>query len=295
MRRIPSIRADRRAVDAPVLVPAVVLVVCLLLVAGLAVGDRISPDEDVGPGEAVTGDTVKVDYVGSYANGWVFDTSKYAVAADDDVPKSFEFTMKEEPEYQPMEFSIGEGKLMQMFETAVIGLAEGERTTVTIPAAEGPGEVPDDKLERHDKVQDIPLRQTMDLSQFEGHYGEEAKAGLVVTDPFYGWEVMVESYKPHVDEVKVKNLPVQGESYWAYGDQDQGSGWNVRVSTVGSQQATLEHRLSPSMANNVKGVDMDGESFYLHDVDAENIWFKYADEMVGQDLTFTITLKEFVH
>jgi len=294
MRSLPSIRADRKAVDAPILIPAVVLVVCFLIVAGIAVGDRISTEDDPGPRVAATGDTVKVDYVGSYANGWVFDTSLYEVAADERVPKSFEFQMKDEGQYEPMEFVIGEGRLLQKFETAVIGLAPGERTTVTIPAAEGYGEVPQDKLERHDKVHDVPLRQTMSLSQFEDHYGEEAKSGLVVSDPFYGWDVMVESFKPHVDEVMVKNLPVQGERYWAYGDRDQGSGWNLKVISVGSKTAALEHQLTPEMANSVKGVDKDGESFYLHEVDDGSVWFKYADERVGQDLTFSITLKQIV-
>ncbi|MEX2640025.1 MAG: FKBP-type peptidyl-prolyl cis-trans isomerase, partial [Balneolales bacterium] len=59
------------------------------------------------------GDTVKVHYTGKLADGSEFDSS-----ANKD----------------PMEFKIGEGKLIPGFEQAVVGMSVGEKNTFTIPS-----------------------------------------------------------------------------------------------------------------------------------------------------------------
>lgn len=76
---------------------------------------------------AKEGDTVKVDYTGTLDDGTVFDSS---------VDPSFGHV-------EPLEFTIGEGKVLPSFEQAVIGLSINESTTVHIPADEayGPLEV----------------------------------------------------------------------------------------------------------------------------------------------------------
>jgi len=68
--------------------------------------------------KAQNGNTVKVHYTGTLDNGTQFDSS---IGTD------------------PLEFEIGEGMLLPMFEEAVIGLAPGENINVKIPAAEGYG------------------------------------------------------------------------------------------------------------------------------------------------------------
>ena len=65
------------------------------------------------------GNTVRVHYTGTLDNGDVFDSS---------VGK------------KPLEFTIGKGQLIPGFENAVIGLSEGEKTEVHIPAKEAYGE-----------------------------------------------------------------------------------------------------------------------------------------------------------
>ena len=62
--------------------------------------------------KAKDGDTVKVHYTGTLENGEVFDTSQ---------------------EREPLEFQLGEGQLIPGFENAVIGMSEGDSTTVDIP------------------------------------------------------------------------------------------------------------------------------------------------------------------
>lgn len=66
-----------------------------------------------------TGDTVRVHYTGTLADGTQFDSSEGR---------------------EPLEFVIGEGQVIPGFDAAVAGLEPGGKTTVTIPAAEAYGE-----------------------------------------------------------------------------------------------------------------------------------------------------------
>lgn len=68
---------------------------------------------------ASKGNLVKVHYTGKLENGSVFSAS---------------------PEDNPLEFRIGEGRVIPGFESAVIGMAPGEMRTVTIPASQGYGQ-----------------------------------------------------------------------------------------------------------------------------------------------------------
>lgn len=71
---------------------------------------------------AKLGDTVRVHYRGSLADGSVFDSSEGS---------------------EPLEFTIGKRQVLAGFEQAVIGMREGDIRTVTIP--------PDRAYGPHDK------------------------------------------------------------------------------------------------------------------------------------------------
>jgi len=68
--------------------------------------------------QAKQGDCVKVHYRGSLDGGQVFDSSQ---------------------DREPLEFTIGEGRVIAGFEDAVIGMTTGEEKTVRIPCAEAYG------------------------------------------------------------------------------------------------------------------------------------------------------------
>ena len=70
-------------------------------------------------GKAKQGDKVKVHYTGTLEDGTVFDSSEGR---------------------EPLEFVIGGGQLLKMFEASVDGLDIGESVNVDIPAKEGYGE-----------------------------------------------------------------------------------------------------------------------------------------------------------
>jgi peptidylprolyl isomerase len=95
-----------------VLVNVIVLVLILLTGCG-------------GPAQAKTGDTVKVHYTGRLADGTEFDTSIGS---------------------EPLEFTLGQGKVIAGFEQAVIGMKVGETKTVTIPADQAYGPRRDDMI-----------------------------------------------------------------------------------------------------------------------------------------------------
>lgn len=78
------------------------------------------------------GDTVKVHYTGKISDGTVFDSSR---------------------EREPLEFTLGEGKLIPGFEKAVVGMDIGQTNTVTIPSEEAYGEKRQDMIVQVQKEQ----------------------------------------------------------------------------------------------------------------------------------------------
>lgn len=68
--------------------------------------------------KAAAGDTVRIHYTGTLTDGREFDSS----AGRD-----------------PLEFTIGERRILQTLEDAVVGMAVGETATVDIPASDAYG------------------------------------------------------------------------------------------------------------------------------------------------------------
>ncbi len=79
---------------------------------------------------ATKGNTVKVHYTGKLKDGTVFDSSLNR---------------------EPLEFTLGEGNMIQGFESAVNGMSVGEDKNVTIPCDEAYGQ------KREDMMIDVPM------------------------------------------------------------------------------------------------------------------------------------------
>lgn len=69
--------------------------------------------------EAKSGDTVKVHYTGTLADGTQFDSSRGQ---------------------EPLEFKLGQGQMISGFEEAVVGMSPGENKTVVIASEDAYGE-----------------------------------------------------------------------------------------------------------------------------------------------------------
>lgn len=99
--------------------------------------------------QAKVGDKVSVHYTGKLENGEMFDTSEGR---------------------SPLEFTIGQKQMIPGFEQAVIGLGEGGRKTVSIPAAEAYGEHRPELIEEVKKSELPPDLQSVEAGQqLEAH------------------------------------------------------------------------------------------------------------------------------
>ncbi len=88
------------------------------------------------------GDTVLFHYTGKLDDDTVFDTT-YEGECGDDECSSGECESDDcgcEHETGPMRIVIGEGEFFPAVEEALIGMAPGERKTVTVPAADAFGD-----------------------------------------------------------------------------------------------------------------------------------------------------------
>ena len=96
------------------------LMVCSLLLFGSIScgGNKLSDSGNPGKRLVTTGDTVWVHYVGTLENGEEFDSSR---------------------ERSPFSFTLGEGQVIQGFETSVLGLAAGDTVKVTLEPEEAYG------------------------------------------------------------------------------------------------------------------------------------------------------------
>ncbi|MFH0835405.1 MAG: peptidylprolyl isomerase [Candidatus Micrarchaeota archaeon] len=106
---------------------------------------------------AENGDTVAVDYVGTFDNGSVFDTSVKSEAQRAGLPLR--------PSYEPLEFTVGAGQMISGFDAAVVGMSEGEEKTVHLSPSEAYGE------RREDRILTLPVSQIP----------ADAKVGSVLT------------------------------------------------------------------------------------------------------------------
>lgn len=78
------------------------------------------------------GNTVKVHYTGRLEDNSVFDSSNGK---------------------EPIEFQVGNQQVIEGFESAVMGLAKGDKTTVTIPSDKAYGDL------RDELIQQVPRNQ----------------------------------------------------------------------------------------------------------------------------------------
>lgn len=86
--------------------------------------------------KASKGDKVKIHYVGKFDDGKVFDSSR---------------------QRGPLEFTIGQGRIIKGLENAVIGMSPGETRTVSIPPEEAYGPRREDLVRRMERAKLPPM------------------------------------------------------------------------------------------------------------------------------------------
>lgn len=109
------------------------------------------------------GDTVRIEYVGRLEDGSIFDTSDKVLAETSGL-------IGEDPDrdYAPLTIDVGEDSVIPGVQEALIGMANGEEKTVTIPPEKGYGEHTEDRVAEYDR------------STFEEMLGQEPTVGTEV-------------------------------------------------------------------------------------------------------------------
>jgi peptidylprolyl isomerase len=104
-------------------IPVILLVMAVALVAGCTGSENT----------VKSGDNVTIDYIGTYDNGTVFDTSNATVAQGAGI---FDAGYT----YGPISFVSGNGEIFEALDNATIGMSIGQTKNVTLTPEEGYGE-----------------------------------------------------------------------------------------------------------------------------------------------------------
>ncbi|MFH2054764.1 MAG: peptidylprolyl isomerase [bacterium] len=113
--------------------------------------------------EAKTGDTVKVHYTGRLNDGTVFDSS-----------------IKREP----LQFTLGDGKIIPAFEEGVVGMVPGQTKRIDIPADSAYGQRDNNQVQKVPREQ-FPADFAPELGkqiQLEGEQGQRVVVSIVGFD-----------------------------------------------------------------------------------------------------------------
>lgn len=100
-----------------------------------------------------------MEYVGKHENGEVFDSSREEVAVEAEINHP-------NREYEPLEFEVGAGEVVQGFDEGVVGMDEGETEEITVPPEKGYGERSEENVVEYDR------------EEFREALGEEPEVGM---------------------------------------------------------------------------------------------------------------------
>ncbi len=123
------------------IIAVIVMVAAVAIAAAVLLMPKDNSGHDVDKEKVVSGDTVSVNYVGTFydynggENAAVFDTSYQYIAEDATVFKSNDYTPRSE--YNTLDFKVGDGTVLKKFNDAVIGHSVGETVKVYLTAEEG--------------------------------------------------------------------------------------------------------------------------------------------------------------
>jgi FKBP-type peptidyl-prolyl cis-trans isomerase 2 len=92
-----------------------------------------------------TGDSVTFEYTGRLDDGTVFDTSRLDVAEDAGLADA-----QPDRDYTPLTVDVGAEQVIEGMEDGLVGLDEGESTTIEIPPEKAYGEWSEQQVQEYD-------------------------------------------------------------------------------------------------------------------------------------------------
>ena len=258
-----------------------------------------------------SGDSVKLNYVGTLADGRVFDTSLRDVAYDDvSYPKSLTFSHRENTSYTVFTMTAGKygaGGTIKGFALGVIGMHVNETKLIEVQPADGYSVDPTMVMTK-DLVEEIGATETYSAQDFASRFGTEPILMRTVSHFFWGWDARI-VYNSSA-QVTIKLMPTVGQVVYPFGNPDDPSvpsGWPIVVESYdpfasgGAGSIVIRHQLTSADVYNVRGFDVDGVEFVVSGFNSTDGTFQmhrvvttsgYNGELAGRTLFFEVTVVE---
>lgn len=281
----------RRSMDPLVAICAAVLLISSAVVLAATIDDKFFPEKDTSA--ATSWDRVKVDYVGSYhgyydQGGMVFDTSIGGIGGNAGYIKAYDYGAGKT--YDPLEFVIGQGSMLRMFENALLGMKPGESKRIVIPVGEGYGD--GTSLKSLPSVTGVEMDISMSMSQAEcaAYIGTSPMNNLTVTTP-YGWEATVIQDSGSGAWV-VTHAPAAGTSYTPKGDTSDSPAVKYKVTEITGTTLKFDYEFSPDVDAkmntpagwHVKALNGDGKTMFLYgSTETGSLAYQYKYPLTEKD------------
>jgi len=121
------------------------------------------------------GDSVTIEYTGRLTDGTVFDTSQRSVAEEAGLDQA-----QPDRDYDPLTVTVGEGRVIEGLEEALVGMESGEEQTVTLPPGKAYGEPSDDRVVEYETAEFQEMLQGEQPTEGMHVQGQQGAIGEVV-------------------------------------------------------------------------------------------------------------------
>ncbi len=244
-----------------------VIIVVVIIASSVAAYWYTQQKEEKGKAmmKVKVGDTVKVNYIGRFAegnffdNGAVFDTSIESVA-NDDINYSKAYSFESRDPYFPLEFKVGEGEVVQGFDEGVLNMTVGETKNITVLPDDGYG-MPDEDLRiTINKTQSVPLYETISSQRFHELYpGQVLNETVSFKHYFWGWNVTIEWIDGNNVTILNNVIPDINSTINVFG-------WETKICHAGEGRILLQHFPEENITLN-----MTKTGFLAKDIDNQSI------------------------
>jgi FKBP-type peptidyl-prolyl cis-trans isomerase 2 len=151
------------------------------------------------------GDSVTIEYTGRLDDGTVFDTSKRDVAEDAGLAAT-----QPDREYGPLTVEVGDGRVIEGLEEALVGMDAGDEQTLTLPPEKAYGEPSDERVIEYETanfremLQGEEPAEGMHVQGQQGAIGEVVHAGEESVRVDFNHELAGETLEFEVEVVDVR-------------------------------------------------------------------------------------------
>ncbi len=289
----------------------IVAVIIAAAVGGVIVRSHYLTEDEEEVISAETGDTVLVHYTGWLNDDRIYDSRRVFDSSQPVVSEETTVTFQERERGEPFRFTVGSG-VIEGWSEAVVGMREGQTKVVNIPTEKAYDTYSEDLVFEVDRVENIPVYETMSGEDFLEEYEIYPYPNLKVTHAFWNWDSYVEQIQG--DEVTLRHSPEVDVYYDTY--REDGVGWSSKVVSVDSNADGGQGRIV--VRNHVElGTVVDSERLSKRDdafedvsgikraagqqgtptgivvgISEDYITIDFNEEVAGKTLTFKITLLE---